>query len=1079
MPLAKLAIKQPIFVTMVLLALTLVGVMSYMRMGVDLYPEMSMPMVSVSVSYPGASPQDVETLITKPMEASFASLNGVSSVSSTSREGMSMVSITFVAGFNLQQGAQEVRETLDSLSRRLPRDAGAPMLMRFDPSQAPFMTIAMANKGAPMSPADLNQLLSEVIEPRLERLEGVASVSMSGIPNPQVMVQLNAQKLDALRVSPTQVISALQTENTVMPSGSMSNNNLDVPIRTSAEFQTVDEIGQVIVARRGNLAIQLNQVGTVAYQLQKTQSISRVNGNNIYMIQISKQSGSNVVQTAGLVKDELKNLSQDFPDLIFTTVQDDSTFIQQSDRDVTLTLILGAVLAACIVFIFFRNIRNTIITVIGLPVIVMITFAIISALGYTRNIITLMALSLSIGLLIDDAIVVRENIFRHMENGEPPKVAADKATGEIAFAVLAISLTQVAMFIPVGFTSGQIGRLFKEFGITVSVAVIVSLFEAFTFAPLLSAYFAKPLKTKQEKASESPKTVGARVENVWQSSLSGYRGILGWSLRFRWLVAVVAVAIFAVAIMFVMRMPLNYFPTTDPGQISIGINMPTGTTLENTDPIAQNVEKLVMAQPETQRVYSRITAGSGSISVQLKDGVKTDPIIQRLRDQLSQYRANLIFSKPNQLLGVGGGMMMGGTNVRGRPIQISLQGPTSLETLDGVADDIVNRLSAVPGLRDTAKSLPPQQAEVHVVVDRQRATDAGVNATTVGSTIRAVFSSTTATNVDWQGRQTDVVVKMRDQDLTNVDVLMNLPVTAPSGIVYPLSSLAHVESGTGPTVLSRQDRQEQIVVGANLEGRTVGDALPDIRNALAGINLPAGVTWNFSGQAAQTSSAFSSLIFALLLGLLFVYMVLASQFGSFVHPFTVMASVPLAAIGAIFAIVITHTELTIISMIGLILMMGMATKNSILLVDFIIRYRRQGQQRREAILNAAPVRLRPILMTTFAIMLGMLPTALGMGAAGAFRAPMAIAVLGGVFSSTLLSLVVVPVVYTYIDDILVGITRLFRRNPVLSVSPTSEIISDQGIDLDPAPGVEADPPDPPATKNNKRRKRKLWPFGAE
>jgi HAE1 family hydrophobic/amphiphilic exporter-1 len=367
---------------------------------------------------------------------------------------------------------------------------------------------------------------------------------------------------------------------------------------------------------------------------------------------------------------------------------------------------------------------------------------------------------------------------------------------------------------------------------------------------------------------------------------------------------------------------------------------------------------------------------------------------------------------------------------------ISIQGPSSLDTLNGVANQVVARLSTVPGLTDVATSLPPEQPELHIVVDRQRADAAGISPVLVGSTIRSVFQSTTATQVDWQDHRLDVVVQLRDQDLNNTAALMNLPIVSPTGTSFPLSAVAQVQQGSGPTVLSRQNQLEQIVVGANLEGRTQGQVMPDVQKAMAGLTLPAGDTWNYSGQQAQTQSAFGSLIFALILGLVFVYMVLASQFGSFIHPFTVMAALPLAAVGSVLAMVVTHTELTIISMIGLILMMGLATKNSILLVDFIIRHRKQGQARTQAVLSAGPLRLRPILMTTFAIIFGMIPTAMGMGASGAFRAPMAIAVIGGVFSSALLSLVAVPVIYTIIDDGTVFVVRLFRREP--AVSPASE-----------------------------------------
>ncbi|MFC1943054.1 efflux RND transporter permease subunit [Chloroflexota bacterium] len=1044
MLLAKLAIKQPVFITMVLLSITLVGILSYLNMGVELYPDISNPNVSVSVSFPGASPQDVETLVTKPIERSLSTINGVSSISSTSREGSSRVMVYFDVGYNIEQGVADIRDSLNAVQRRLPSGVDLPTLRRFDPNTRPFITAAL-DLSENLSPVELRKMIEQVVEPRLSQVPGVAAVTVSGYRVQEIGIELAASRLKALHVTPGQVVSALKTQNIIMPSGSISNSNEDIAVRTSAAFQNLDEIGKIVVAQYGTRVIRLNEVATIAPRLERTNRLVRVNGQSSMVVQLQLQSGGNVVQTADLVRDKLENLSRDFPELNFTILQDNSTFIEHSDRDVTLTLILGALLATVIVFVFIRNVRNTIITVAGLPAIVLGTFALISLLGFTRNIISLMALSLSIGLLIDDAIVVRENIFRHMESGESPKEAAEKGTGEIAFAVFAITLTIVAIFIPVAFTTGQVGMLFKEFGLTVTLAVLLSLLEALTFAPLLTAYFAKPLKAAlQETTEESPRSFFSRWTKVWQSVNTGYRGILAWSLRHRLAVVGIALALFLPSMWVLSILPLSFFPATDPGQINIGINLPPGNPLDKTDQLAQQVEQVVMAQPEVQTVYSRIGSTSspyqGSIAVMLIDGADTDAVISRLRTSLSQYGRALSFGKPNQFLGVGSSM--GGTSVRGRPVQISVQGPVSADTLDGIAQQIMERLSTVPGLRDVVESIPPQQPELDIVVDRQRCANAGVSASTIGSTIATLVQGKVATQVDWQDQLTDVNVQLRSEDLLDASVLMDLPIAASNGRLYTLDALANIESGAGPTILSRQDQQAVVTIGANLEGRTQGEVTQDIKKVLADLSMPATVTWQFAGQQAQAQTAYSSLIFALILGLVFVYMVLASQFGSFIHPLTVMSALPLAAVGSALAMIATRTELTVISMIGIILMIGLATKNSILLVDFIIRYQKQGQSRTEAVLAAGPIRLRPIMMTSLAIIFGMLPVAFGLGAAGAFRAPMAIAVIGGTFSSTLLSLVAVPVAYTILDDVLIMASRLFRRTPNVTVQSESAVSPD-------------------------------------
>jgi hydrophobic/amphiphilic exporter-1 (mainly G- bacteria), HAE1 family len=1036
MPLAKLAIKQPVFVTMVLIAVTLVGVLCYFNMGVELFPNISPPIAMVSVSYPGASPQDVETLVTKPLEQTLSTVSGVNRLESTSSQGSCMVMIEFAVGYNLQQGVEDIRGRLDSFQRSLPNGAKTPVLNRFDPSSMPFMSVALNISGNP-TPVEQRQLIEQVIEPRMQQVSGVASADVSGYPTQIIRVDLIASKLKALHVSPAQVMNALSAQNVTMPSGTITSPDQSTSVRVTAGFQTMDEIGRIVVARYGTRDVRLNEVAAVSPQLKTQTTLVRYNGQSAMVLDLKLQSGGNVVQTAGRARVALDNLEKSFPSIHFTIISDTSTFIEESNRDVMITLIIGAILAFLIVLLFIRNFRNTLITVAGLPVIVLGTFAVISALGYTLNIVTLMALSLSIGLLIDDAIVVRENIFRHMEHGESPREAADKGTGEIAFAVIAISLTVAAVFIPVAFTSGQIGDIFKEFGITVAVAILISLFEAFTFAPLLTAYFAKPLKIQSGEAGEKSRQAG-RV-NIGKSVSRGYRSILTWSLHFRWAVVGMAVILLASSVWILARLPIGFFPTTDEGQISVGIMLPPGSPLEKTNQIALAVEKVVLAQPEVSTVYSSVGSGgsaySGSISIQLKDGAITDDVIKRLRSSLKQYGASLIFSKPSSFMGVGmGGGGPGGASIRGRPVQIDVKGPVSVAELDAVADQVAEKLKTVPGIRDVGKSLPPQMPELKVAVDRQRLADAGISATTVGNTISTLVEGSTATQIEWEGLRTDVIVSLRSQDISNQAALMDISIPDSSGNLYPLSSLASVTMGTGPAQLSRSNQQASITVGANLDGKTVAQITPEIQKALADLSLPAGITWAFGGMQANATSAYGSLIIALIMGLVFVYMVLASQFGSFIHPFTVMVALPLAIIGSSFAILVTHIDLTMIYMIGIILMMGLATKNSILLVDFIIRYRKQGKSRTEAVLEAGPVRLRPILMTTLSIILGMIPTAVGWGASGTFRSPMAIAVIGGQITCTLLSLVVIPVVYTLVDDGQVAVGRLFHRGRAASAA---------------------------------------------
>lgn len=1029
MPLAKLAVRQPVFISMVLLALVVIGTISYVQMGVDMMPNVEFPVAAVITPFPGAGPEEVETLITKPVEESLSTISGLDTIMATSSEGMSQVIVQFVIGRNIQDAVQEVRERIERLRPSLPDGSLTPQILRFDPSDTPIMTLAIGAKDNSLSLVSLRRIADDDIKPRLERIPGLAAAEVSGGLTREIQVYVAAEKMKSLVISPQQVVGAIQRENITLPAGRIDSRGEELLLRTDAEFSSPEEIARIVVGYRGTTPIYLREIAQTKMGFKENRQLTRLNGRDTVVVELRKQSGSNVVKTAQAVRQEFQKIARDIPSVNLVIVSDQSVFIQESERDVNMTLILGALFAAIVVFIFFRNLRNTFITVIGLPVIVISTFIFMSIFGFTRNVISLMALSLAIGLLIDDAIVVRENIFRHIENGASPKVAAEEATGEIAFAVLAITLTIVAVFVPVAFAKGLIGVIFREFGITVAMAVLISLFEAFTLGPLLAAYFAKPLAHSQQSIGglKQTKGIGYRFTLIWDGVVERYRHFLAWALNYRWVVICVAIGLLVGSISLLRYLPQSFFPSMDPGEFWVGVKMPPGTPLSETDRLVRHVEEIVRNQPEVRHFFSKVGSSGGggeggSVFVKLRETGITESIMSRLEGELKEDREHLSFSVAGTF---GGGASA--ESVSGRPIQLVVRGTGSSEELNKIADEIVQRMQSIPGIRDIGKSWEEGKPELKVLVDRDRAGRSGVSALGVAGTVRTLVNGQTATRVTIDNKELDVVVRLREEDRANADGLLDIPMSNIAGQQVPLRTVARTERGTGPSALERRDRQRQIVVGANLAGRSQGAVNADLQKSVTDIQLPIGVTLGAGGEQEFTEDAFSSLMTALLLGVLFVYMVLASQFGSLVHPFTIMTALPFSIVGALIALLAVRADFSVMAMIGIIMLMGLVTKNSILLVDFIIRGRKQGQERTAAVLEAGPMRLRPILMTTLSIILGMLPTALGMGEGGTFRAPMAIAVIGGMISSTLLSLVVVPVVYTLLDDGVNGVSKLFRR----------------------------------------------------
>jgi HAE1 family hydrophobic/amphiphilic exporter-1 len=1008
MNIANISIRQPVLITMLMLALVVVGALGYSRMPVDLMPDISIPYVFVTTIYPGASPSEVQREISERLEQALGSVNGVKNITSSSSENVSTVLVEFNLEIAPTRAAEDVRERVAAIRGTFPTDAREPVIQRFDPSSAAILSFGIVDKTSKMPSDELRRLIVDKIKPRLDRIDGVADVAITGGLVRQIQVNLNLDDLRTRRLAPQQVVSAIQTENLNLPGGRVTENGRDITVRTPGNFQTVSEIGEIIIANPRNVPVYLKDVATVKDGFEEVTTYSRLNGLDTIIVSIRKQSGTNTVRVAEEVKTELERVRHDYADLGITIANDQSEFIKRSTEDSIVDLILGGLFASLVVLFFFRDFRNTIVTVAGLPVIMIGTFAAMSALGLTLNIITLLALSLAVGLVIDDAIVVRENIFRHMERGETPKEASSRGTNEVSLSVLAMTLTVLSVFLPVAFTTGLIGKIFRDFGLTIAFAVAISLVEAFTLAPMLSAYFFKQRKPKpgHENADETATQLG------WLDRQ--YRGMLGWSLRHKKISTLIGLLVFLSIFGLASFVEMSFLPNVDSDIFSGSLQMSPGTPLAQTDALARQIEKQLKEIPDVTDVFSNVGGEGTPERASFTIKMRASGLLARTEPEVRQRFVGipgLAFSLQNTGMG-------GGSGVTGRTIQINLNTTGTFEELDQVSKNVMNAIASVPGVVDLDRTYQPGKPEAHVDVDRQRAARVGLSTAAVGATVRTLVNGQTVSRYREPGREADIVVRLRPEDRARLDDILSLAIPSQTGQSIPLRNVATLSSSTGPASIRRVNRQPQVVIGMNIIGRTQAAVSRDIQARLKTIALPPSVTTNFGGQTTQMNESFGALLVSMIMSVIFVYMVLASQFGSFTQPLVLMLALPLSIIGAFLALLIVHFTFDMTAMIGIILLMGLVTKNSILLVDFTNRLRDQGMPRDQALLTAGPIRLRPILMTTLSLILGMLPVALGLGAGGSFRAPMAVAVIGGLITSTLLTLILVPVAYSIVDSLL-------------------------------------------------------------
>ncbi len=1022
MNIPKLSISQPVLITMLMSALVVVGLLAYTHLPLDLLPDVSFPIVAVSTVYPGASADDVETSITKPIEEAISSLNGVQSVNSTSLENLSQVTVQFTLDTNAQAAAQNVQEKINAIRGSFPLAAQSPTVQRFDFAALPIMTLGIADNTGKTNSEELRRFVDDSIAPSLERLDGVAQVNVSGGLIRQIQVQLNLDALRARHLSPAQISNAIAQSNVNLTGGTVTQNGQDLLLRTPGQFKQLSDIGNVVVSAQGGVPVRVRDVATIVDGYADVDTYSRLNGKDSIAVTVLKQSGSNTVGVADSVRKEVALLQRQYPNVNLVVANDQSEFIKSSVQDSLTDLILGGLFAALVVLFFFRDVRNTVVTVVGLPVIMIGTFAVMQILGLTLNIVTLLALSLAVGLVIDDAIVVRENIFRHMERGEDPKTAALNGTNEVGLAVLAMTLTVVSVFLPIAFVGGLIGKFFSQFGLAVTAAVLISLFEAFTLAPMLSAHWFK----RRQPSPGLEHAEGAAAQLGWLDRL--YRRALGWTLSHKRATVGIGALVFLLILACIPFLQLSFFPSTGQNTFSVAIQLPPGTTLDATDAQARLVEAALRNLPDAANVSATVggrgTPENASFTVQVKD----PNAIPQIEALLRRSMANV----PGFAFGTGG-FGGGGTGVASRQIQMDLQTIGPANDLLAASDQIMAAIKDVPGIVDVGRSYQPGKPELHINVDGERAAQIGLNTASVGATVRTLVNGNTASRYQDPGREADILVRLRPEDRSRFQDILGLSLTTASGQTLPLSSVASFANASGPTALERLNREPKITVGANILGRAQQPVVNDIQARLKTLHLPAGVTVSFGGQVQQFNDSFSALFVSLLLSVIFVYMVLASQFGSFTQPFVMMLALPLSLLGAFLALILTGIAFDLTAMIGIIMLFGLVTKNSILLVDFANRLRLSGMPRDQALLTAGPIRLRPVLMTSLALILGSLPVALGLGSGGSFRQPLALVVIGGLITSTVLTLLLVPVAYSILDIVL----QRFGRQTKEQVQPAS------------------------------------------
>lgn len=1027
MNLADLSIRRPIFITCIVILMLAVGYLSMNRLPVDQFPDVTFPVVAVTIQYRGAGPEEIETLIARPVEEEIGTLAGLKTLRSTSQEGFALLIAQFSLETDIKDAEQRIRDRVGSVKRRLPKDIEEPIIRRMDPSDMPVVMVSLVGN---LSAARLYDIADDVVKPKLEQVPQVGLVEILGGREREIRVELDRAKLKAFEVSATQVVNRVGASGQNIPAGKIDQGEKQKVIRTLAEFRDLSDIRNTVVNFLGNdRPVTVSDLGRVVDDLKDETSRTLVNGVPAVSLWVFKQSRANTVAVADAVMKRVDQVNKELetrdgkPQL--QVVLDGARYIRANVIDVKEAIFIGITLTVVVVFFFLGNVRSTLITGLALPNSLIGAFILMAMAGFTVNIMTLLALSLTVGLLIDDAIVVRENIFRHMEMGSPPVRAAREGTKEVTLAVIATTLTVIAVFGPIAFLQGMVGQFFREFGLTICFAMMISLFDALTVAPMLSAYLGG-IKAHDGEIAKNPVARMLRAFDRFQTWLeNGYGRVLKFSLRRPIIVILSAIAIFISSVALLAFVPKTFLPPQDFGEFSVAIDLPPGASMDATAKVAGEIDKVLRANKEVTRVVQTVGSRNAEANIATffvylvpsdQRTMNTSQFKDIVREQLKPFaHANPLVK---DIDAVGAGM---------RPFSLNITG-TDLKEIETVARQVYEKLKNHPALKDPDISYRPGKPEFQAVVDDRRAIQLGVSTAGVGNELRTLVEGTIAAVFREGGKEYDIRVRLAE-DQRNIEAMFDkLYVPNLNNSLIRLESVAKPVSTTGPATILRQDRGRYVQISADIapKGPGMGGAINDVNRIFRDeIKLPPGMGYSFVGQAEDFKDLQNNIQLAVGLGVLFILLVLASLYESFITPFAIMLVLPLAACGAFFALLVTQHSLDIFSMIGLVMLLGVATKNSILLVDYANQRIAKGVERGQAMIEAGKARLRPILMTSFALIAGMLPVAIGLNEASKQRTSMGIAIIGGIISSTFLSLVVVPAAFIYIDRFRAWVTRKF------------------------------------------------------
>lgn len=1004
MILSDTAIKRPVFATMLMVSLLLFGFLGIRGMGIDQFPTVDFPIVTITTVLTGASPEVVESDVTEPIEEQLFTIEGVDKVNSVSMLGMSTITVEFELERDIDIAAQDVRDKVALAKADLPRDAEEPVVQKVDINAQPVVWITMTGGDV----KTMSLLADEVIKPRLQTLEGVGNVLIGGSRAREMRIWLDRRALEVRDLTSDDVVRAVQTRSAELPAGSLEGATTEFQVKVQGELSTAEEFGQLVVAYRNGAPVRLRDLGHVEDAVAPNRGVAHFNGVPAVGLGVAPRPGANTVAVAERTKAALEEVRGLLPPGIEADIAfDSSKFIQESIDGAAEELFFGALFAILITFLFLRSWRSTLVIALTIPTSLIATFGAMRVLGFSINNLTMLAMALSVGIVIDDAIIVLENIFHHLERGEDPKAAARVGAAEIAFAAIAATFSIAAVFIPVVLIKGLIGRFLFQFGISVAVAVLFSLLVALTLTPMLSSR----MLAHAEKHGRLYRT----LERAFEATEGGYRWLLDWALKHRLATLGIGALAFVLAIALVPLVGTEFVPNQDEGRFVVRLQMPVGSSVEYSEVQLTEVDRTLLSDSAVAGVFSAIGlrggVDAGFAFVNLVDRSERrrtqDEIMAEYREKLNRIPGATVFVERVSI--VGGGQ-------RNTPIQLELRGP-DIEVLAATARAAVDSLARIPGFVDVDQSLRLDQPEVNLRIDRGVAATQGVDVLSISRTVGTMIGGQRIATYKTGGKRYDVRVQvLPDQRATPEDVSL-LPIRTEQGRVVKLANLVHVDEGTSLASVDRSNQERAVTIFANLsEDLALGDALPQ---ALAVVNAvrPPGYTVTVAGQSEQFGDAFGDLLFAFGLSIIVIYILLAIQFEHFVHPVTLMIALPLAATGGLGLMVLTGTRLGIMGMIGMILLMGLVMKNSILLIDLTNQLRERGQGMYEALREACPRRLRPIVMTSMAVIFGVLPVALQISPGSELRAPMAIAVIGGIFTSTALTLFVVPVVYTYLDGL--------------------------------------------------------------